>query len=223
MYYVDRMHRLFPILLAALTMMTGCALPQPPPPMSMAKFARPPAQRNRLGFSSGIAMHIDPDEDTSLYAFPVEGGLGASFGDRYDLGISFGPFLGSAEGNVAIIDGDFRLGIIHGVGLGLISTDEDQSLVTQFTGGTFLQTGRRRAFFMGLKGTYGVTVGPSDAFDNAAFYTGTMGFLPSGRVKVIPELAVQNIRWEPSGEPLSAWTVAIGVTVMIHYLAPGLL
>jgi hypothetical protein len=214
------MRRFLAILIAAISTMAGCAMPQPPPPMSMAKFARPPAQRNRLGFSSGVAMHIDPDEDTSLYAFPVEGGLGASFGDRYDLGISFGPFLGTAEGNVALIDGDFRLGIIHGLGLGLIATDEDQSLVTQLTGGTFLQTGRRRAFFMGLKGTYGLTVGPSDTFEDAGIYTGTMGFLPSGRVKVIPELAVQNMRWEEASEPLSAWTVAIGVTVMIHYLAP---
>jgi hypothetical protein len=190
--------------------------------MSMAKFARPPAQRNRIGFSTGLAMHIDPDEDTSLYAFPVEAGLGASIGDRYDLGISFGQFLGTAEGNLALIDSDLRLGFIHGLGLGLLATDEDQSLLTQFTGGAFLQTGRRHAFFMGLKGTYGLVVGPSDAFSDTAFYTGTIGFLPSGRIKAIPELAIQNMRWKPADEPLNAWTIVIGVTVMMHYLAPGL-
>lgn len=190
--------------------------------MSMAKFARPPAQRNRLGFSSGVAMHIDPEEDTSLFAFPLEAGLGVSYGDRYDLGISFGPLLGTAEGNLALVDSDFRLGFIHGLGVGMLATEDDQSLLTQFTGGTFLQTGRRRAFFMGLKATYGLVVGPSNAFDDSVFYTGTIGFLPAGRVKVIPELAVQNVRWEPQDEPLSAWSVAIGVTVMLHYFAPGL-
>ena len=213
------MRRLLLVLISALT---GCALPHPPPPMSMAKFARPPVDRDRIGFSTGLGMHINDDEETSVYAFPVEAGLGLSLGDRYDLGFSVGQLLGSVEGNFAILDGDFRLGILHGMGGGLVATQEDQSLLAQFTGGTYLQAGRRRAFFMGLKATRGVVVG-SEAFRPTTFYTGTVGFLPSGRMKFVPELAVQRSNWretDDAPDSTTAWTVVIGVTLLLHYFAP---
>lgn len=216
------MRRLLPLLL--ITILSGCVFPHPPPPMSMAKFARPPADRDRIGFSTGLGMYIDDNEETSVYAFPVEAGLGISLGDRYDLGFSVGNLMGSAEGNFALIDGDFRLGILHGLGVGLVATQDDQSLLAQLTGGAFLQTGRRRAFFMGLKATRGFVVG-SEAFRPTTFYTGTFGFLPSGRIKVVPELAIQRANWRESDDApdsLVSWTVVIGVTVLLHYFAPGL-
>lgn len=169
-------------------------------------------------------MHIDSDEDASVYAFPVEGGIGVTLGDRYDLGFSVGQLLGSAEGNFAVIDGNVRLGLIHGLGLGLVATPDDQALLTQLTGGTLLQIGRRRAFFASLKGTYGAAVG-SETLRPTTFYTATFGFLPSGRIKVVPELAIQRAAWHvdaDSPDPLEAWTFVIGVTVLMHYWVPGL-
>jgi len=186
----------------------------------MAKFARPPSDRNRLGFSTGVAMHFDQNEDAALYLFPVEAGIGLTLGDRYDLGISVGNFLGTAEGNFALIDGNLRLGILHGIGLGMIASQAEQAVLTQLTAGTFLQTGRRHAFFMGLKYTYGTSVG-SDAFVPTGYFTGSIGFLPSGVVKVTPELSINHARWTQPGDPDDiqnrAWTVVIGVTVMTHY------
>lgn len=211
------------ILLALLTSTAvGCVFPHPPPPMSMAKFARPPADRDRIGFSTGLGMHLDDEEEASVYAFPVEAGMGVSLGDRYDLGFSVGNLIGTAEGNFALIDDDFRIGILHGLGLGLMATQDEQALLAQFTGGTFLQTGRRAAFFMGLKATRGLVVG-TDVVPPTTFLTGTVGFLPSGRIKVVPEVALQRANWR-AGEPLEAttsWTVVIGVTVLLHYFTPG--
>lgn len=210
-------------LLAVTLLLAGCVFPHPPPPMSMAKFARPPVDRDRIGFSTGLGMFIDDTEETSVYAFPVEAGLGISLGDRYDLGFSVGNLLGSAEGNFALIDGDLRLGILHGIGTGLVATQDEQSLLAQFTGGTVLQVGRRRAFFMGLKATRGIVIG-SEQFRPTTFYTGTVGFLPSGRIKVVPELAIQRANWrevDDAPEPTVSWTIVIGVTVLLHYYAPG--
>lgn len=189
----------------------------------MAKFARPPVDRDRIGFSTGLGMLIDNDEKASVYAFPVEAGLGITLGSRYDLGFSVGNLLGTAEGNFALIDGDVRLGILHGLGVGLVATQDEQSLLAQFTGGSVLQIGRRRAFFMGLKATRGVVVG-SEAFRPTTFYTGSVGFLPTGRIKVIPEFALQRANWRESddaADPTTSWAVVIGVTVMLHYFAPG--
>ncbi len=213
-----------PMLLPIVGVLTGCAFPHPPPPMSMAKFARPPVDRDRIGFSTGLGMLIDDNEESSVYAFPLEAGLGISLGDRYDLGFSVGNLLGSAEGNFALIDGDVRLGILHGLGTGLVATQDEQSLLAQFTGGTMLQIGRRRAFFMGLKATRGVVVG-SEVFRPTTFLTGTVGFLPSGRIKVIPEFAIQRANWRESDDAIDvtkSWAIVIGVTVMLHYYAPGL-
>lgn len=206
------------ILLAGLTAAAGCAFPQPPPPMSMAKFARPPSDRNRMGFSTGVAMHLDREEDATFALYPVEAGLGVSIGDRYDLGVSVGNLLGTAEGNFAIIDGNLRLGIIHGLGLGMWASQTDQAVFTQFTGGTFLQTGRRHAFFGALKYTYATDVG-SETFLPTHFFTSSIGFLPSGAVKVTPELIVNHARWDEPGsaETERAWTVVIGIAVMTHY------
>lgn len=186
----------------------------------MAKFARPPSDRSRLGFSTGVAMHLDEDEDATLVLFPVEAGIGISIGERYDLGVSVANFMGTAEGNYALIDGKLRLGILHGVGLGMLSSQTEQAVLTHLSGGTFLQTGRRHAFFMGLKYTYATAVG-SDAFFPTNYLTGSIGFLPSGALKVTPELAVNHGRWHvptEDGEELQrAWTVVIGVTVITHY------
>lgn len=165
-------------------------------------------------------MHFDQNEDAALYLFPVEAGLGISLGDRYDLGVSVGNFLGTAEGNFALLDGNLRLGLLHGIGLGMISSQTDQAVLTQLTGGTFLQTGRRHAFFTGLKYTYATAVG-SDTFLPTNYFTGSIGFLPSGVVKVTPELSVSHARWTAPGETGDvanrAWTVVIGVAVMTHY------
>jgi hypothetical protein len=211
------------MLLALLSLASACALTHPPPPMSMAKFARPPADRDRIGFSTGLGMHINDDEETAVFAFPLEAGLGISLGDRYDLGFSVGQLMGSAEGNFALLDGDLRIGLIHGLGAGLIADQQEQSLLAQFTGGMFLQTGRRRAFFLGLKATRGTVIG-SEVVRPTTFVTGTLGFLPSGRIKVVPEIALQRANWRPSDdaeESLKAWSVVIGVTLLLHYYAPG--
>ena len=194
----------------------------------MAKFARPPVERDRIGFSTGIAMVIDEDtESTSVWAFPVEAGLGVSFGDRYDLGFSVGHLMGTAEGNFALIDSDVRLGILHGVGLGLFASQDDQALLPQLTGGAFLQLGRRTPFFWGVKATRGFVVG-TDTVAPTTFLTSTLGFLPRGRIKVVPELALQRANYTAINEdgeddPTVNWTVVIGVTVMMHYFAPGML
>ena len=220
--YCERMRRLIVLLVAAAT--AGCAFPHPPPPMSMAKFARPPVDRDRIGFSTGLGMLIDDDEETSVYAFPVEAGLGVTLGERYDLGFSVGNLLGTAEGNFALLTGDLRLGILHGLGVGYVATETEQSLLAQFTGGAVLQIGRRRAFFSGVKATRGVVVG-SEVFRPTTFYTGTVGFLPSGRLKVVPELAIQRANWRESDDaqdPTTSWAIVIGVTVLLHYYAPGL-
>ncbi len=186
----------------------------------MAKFARPPSDRNRLGFSTGVGMQIDQNENSTFALFPVEAGLGISLGDRYDLGVSLSNLVGTAEGNFAILDGDLRLGIIHGLGLGMWATPDDQTVFTQFTGGTFLQTGRKNAFFTALKYTYGTDVG-SDTFLPTHFFTGSIGFLPSGAVKVTPELIANHAVWQDSGETFRVWTVIIGIAVMTHYGRPG--
>lgn len=204
--------------------LVGCALPQPPPPMSMAKFARTETEQDRLGFSTGLGMYIDEEEDPQVFAFPVEAGMGVSLGERYDLGFSVGNLLGTAEGNFAVIDSTWRLGLIHGLGLGLLTTQEEQALLTQFTGGAFVQTGRKRAFFMGIKATRGTVVG-GESFRPTTFLTGTLGFMPEGRLKVIPEIAVQRSNWRafdtmtdgPADEVSQAYTIVIGVSVLHHY------
>lgn len=167
-------------------------------------------------------MHLDQNEDATFALFPLEAGLGVSLGRRYDLGVSVGNLVGSAEGNFAVIDDDLRLGIIHGIGLGMWASQTDQAVFTQFTGGTFLQTGRRHAFFGALKYTYATDIG-SDAFLPTNFVTGSIGFLPSGAVKVTPELIVNHAFWnDASSDELDrAWTVIIGIAVMTHYGRPS--
>ena len=189
----------------------------------MAKFVRPPEDRDRIGFSTGLGMHISDEEDATVFAFPAEAGLGISIGERYDLGFSVGNLLGTAEGNFALVDGNVRLGILHGLGLGLVTTQEDEALLAQVTGGTMLQVGRRRAFFTALKATRGLVVG-SETFRPTTFFTGSVGFLPAGRIKVIPELAVQRANWremDDAEDSRHSWTIVIGVTLLMHYFAPG--
>lgn len=189
----------------------------------MAKFVRPPAERDRIGFSTGLGLHVSEEQEPIVFAFPVEAGLGVSFGDRYDLGFSVGNLLGTVEGNFAVLDRELRLGIIHGVGAGLFATQDVQAVFAHFTGGAMLQVGRRRAFFSALKATRSLVIGTVYDPQPSTYFTGTIGFVPStGRIKVIPELAVQRSNWRDveSRDPLASWTVVIGVTMLLHYYAP---
>lgn len=189
----------------------------------MAKFVRPPAERDRIGFSTGLGMHITDDEETSVFAFPVEAGLGVSLGERYDLGFSVGNLIGTAEGNFALLKDDVRLGILHGIGAGLVATQEEHGVFAQFTGGTMLQIGTHHAFFTALKATRSLVVGSFDIFRPTTYLTGTIGFVPSsGRIKVIPELAIQRSNWRDVDATTSSsgWTIVIGVTMSLPYYAP---
>lgn len=175
-----------------------------------------------MGFSTGLAMHLDSDDDMSLIAFPVEGGLALSIAPMYDLAFSVSNYIGSVEGNLAVYDGGVRFGVLHGLGLGLFATQDDSDLFAQLGGGLFMQTGRRKAFFTGVKYNHSRAFGSSDAFAPTNYLTVSAGLLPSGVLRLTPEVVVNHARWRAPSldpevtelQPRHATTVIIGLTLL---------
>lgn len=168
--------------LMAGTLMAGCIMPNPPPSQSLAKFVRdPPSQakaggpgsRGRVSVGSGVAVYEtkakEPNEEAmtgSIYLFPVEGSLSLFLGERYDLSFSVSSsLLLGMDGNLALLATPrLRLGLLHGIGLGLTGCaincrDEESSekwggvLAYNVSVGLMsqIEVGRSGALFMGAR------------------------------------------------------------------------
>ncbi|HOX43974.1 MAG TPA: hypothetical protein PK668_10250 [Myxococcota bacterium] len=164
----------------------GCGYYPTPLSMSMSKFVHDPedpappggdapaaaatAKKGRVGVGTGLAIiGVEDNEstdggddalDTSLYLFPVEGGGSFWLHRNYDLTVSLhsGGML-ALEGVVTFPLGGARLGLIHGVGLGLMGQDPDGDqgwngfLQMGCSAGAVLQfdVSRSGSFFLGAK------------------------------------------------------------------------
>jgi len=202
-------------LCALVVVATGCVAPVPPPPMSAAKFVHTAGDRSRLGFSTGIGATVDSDENMTITAFPAEGGLGVSFGPRYDLAFSVGNLLANVGGNVILIDSGFKLGFLHELGLGLLADRQAGSLLTQVGGGLMFQTASDEPFFLAAKYDYATAIGDTEGWSPTHYVTTTFGFMPGGHPRVIPEFAV-NYAKIGGEDPDPSWDLSfvVGVTIM---------
>jgi hypothetical protein len=182
---------------------SACIPPTAPPPMSLAKFARDPGGETgggKIGMATGMLIYGTQDDENPendefnsiFFFFPVEGTLTAWL------------VLASTD--------QFRLGIIHGIGLGFggqfsgYDGDWSGSLLADFSGGFFFQvsSGTNGVFFAGAKYTYGLhePLGGEDDpdYEEPESWTHSMtwslGYMVvSGGLRITPELIMSYGDW----------------------------
>jgi hypothetical protein len=192
--------------------------------MSMAKFVRDPAgldtkAKGKVGFSTGLLVYgyqdTDNENDDDFHSefgfFPVEAALSVWVADIYDLTLSAhtGMLLG-LEGNLALVnEKTFRLGIVHGIGLGFrgnVSGYEDDwegNFFADFSGGLVLQfSAGSGAAFVGAKYTYGLHEplgGDPDSEDPESgthYVTSSLGYMfVAGGLRITPEFVLSYGDW----------------------------
>ena len=197
----------------------GCTLPNLPPPGSTNKFVKgvdTQEARGQLGVGTGWAATGNDIGDGTMKSdfllFPAEGTLTSWLSDRYGLSFSVGSYgtLG-IEGNLQLGQrGRFRLGLVHGIAVGLMGelggggVNWDGQLMMDFPIGFFFQTdwGKNRIVYGGLRYVYGFTEifgDQNDAFrqkSSTHFLTASTGIrFPLGKLTISPELVLVYGRW----------------------------
>jgi hypothetical protein len=166
----------------------------------------------------------DDDLDTALYLFPVEGGGSFWLHRNYDLTVSLhsGGML-ALEGVVTFPLGAARLGLIHGVGLGLMGQDPDGErdwsgmLQVGCSAGAVLQfdVARSGSFFLGAKYAFShqEPVGDEDEGDEdealeTHFATIGLGYaVLLGFLRLTPEFAFAygSMKAEGASRSVDVW------------------
>lgn len=234
----------------------SCVTPNNPPPMSFAKFVRDPVSvegeltkrtGGKIGLGTGMVIYgtksrtvEDDDFSSAFYFFPVEGALSLWLADMYDLALSLhnGALFG-LEGNLMVVkSGGFRLGIVHGLGLGFggeftdIGDDWEGGLWADFSGGLMFQfgTGPAGAGFLGFKYTFATSEelggsGDEEETDTYThFLTGSLGYMfIAGGLRITPEIIVSYGDWrydEPYNGPevkTDVWIILPTISVAAIY------
>jgi len=225
-------------LIAAVFVGPGCAFPSLPPPMSAAKFVRPSASTEgegadsaggKVAASTGLFIHHE-DEQTNVFTFPGEGALSLWLAPNYDVAITAGNFLASAEGNFVVLEAPLRLGVLHGLGFSIFDnsggTDEprETTLFLDLTVGAFAQFPVPDAgdLFGALKYTYATNAEDEDrdVLRSTHYVTGSAGYmLRLGGLLVSPELIVSLGSWVPqdNADRETFWMAILAGTVGAAY------
>ena len=224
----------------------ACVTPNLPPPMSMSKFVHTPAAQGTrtgsVGASTGVtiigAEKDDKKElDGNFFFFPIEAQLAMSLHQMYDAAVAInnGGMLG-LEGNLnLLVTPTFRLGIVHGFGMGFggeLHTNRgewDGLLHYAFTIGVLgqFQLGGLGTFFLGSKYTFSHLEDLGDDPDGdepmTHYVTTSLGFaIPFGALRVVPEFIFSYGGYQPEdagGGPKTTdlWIISPSISVAASF------
>ena len=223
------------VLLLVGASLFGCVAPAMPPHMSFSRHLVPfedeagEAPKARIGMSTGAVIVSQPEEGSVLALFPSEGFLGYH-GEHYSGSFAAGHFLGSYEGNLLFMnDEKARVGLLHGVGLGLqreMPEEEDATtaLFYDVSAGLIVEVraGESGKGFLAFRYTYAdVLQWPAgDVYRQTDYWTfGAGAHLQFGRLEVIPELVYSRGSWQVSDRD---WQTGVETQVGEHvnYIIP---
>lgn len=189
-----------------------------------------------IGVTGTSTSQDEADESQmSLIAFPAEAAFTGYLGDKYDLAVSAGNTLANVTGNLWFIDDGFKIGFLHGIGVGYQGQEQgvgdaqylSHSIRGNLTGGLFVQASEAEGGTLFGAGRY--TYGPEilgttgdnapeldDTWRDAHFITANLGYtLDAGGAFVSPELAGTYGRYFDTDT--DQFLVTLGVSISSAY------
>lgn len=103
-------------ILAAPLLLAGCIDGAPWPAIPMSRFAPLPKGRAGRVTATTEGAYAATSSDNAVYVPFGTGSLTFALGRRYQLAISAGAGAATIEGDLDLLDGPVRLGLLHGVG-----------------------------------------------------------------------------------------------------------
>ncbi|MBI5529431.1 MAG: hypothetical protein HY897_24155 [Deltaproteobacteria bacterium] len=208
--------------------LAACVAPTPPPSFSLSKFARPSRSAGAEApggkiTASASSLTIDGTGGRSTLV-PLPGAAVALWlGDHYDLAFGVSDLQLTTEGNLWFGSDDVRVGLLHGIGLGAILSDEnshqdsESTLIIDLAAGLFGQVrlSEHASGFAGFKYVYCTTKGDNEAIDSVDYFGGSFGVVfTAGRLEIAPELSIVSAR--PRNDTNPDVTGAIAKDFMVY-------